>query len=321
MDPEAGTPATETAPAGTPNTEGAATDASVKTETAAPAAPAGTTTDDNATEGKAADAAPGNEDWAGIRARVSGTDEKLLKRLSRYSTLDEYIKAGYEAQNKLSSSKAVTQPTADSTPEEVAEYRAANGIPEKPEDYKIELPGGLVLGDNDKPLAEKFMAVAHVNNLSPAVVNAIIAQHLEAQEELVAAQQGADAKIHEEAMERLRSPEIWGSEFTKNRNMVINLLASAPEGVAEQIEGARLADGTSLANNVDILVWLNSLQRKINPSATLTDGNRSLSTAQIDNELAELQTMMGDYNSKYWKGPTSEKLQARFRELTAAQQK
>jgi hypothetical protein len=37
--------------------------------------------------------------------------------------------------------------------------------------------------------------------------------------------------------------------------------------------------------------------------------------------MNQIQALMGDKNSKYWKGPEAEKLQIRFRELTTAQEK
>ena len=260
------------------------------------------------------------EDWDAMRTRLAKGDDKLLKRLSRYSTLDEYIRAGYEAQNKLSSIKANSAPGKDATPEEIAEYRKANGIPEEATGYDVALPDGLVLGENDRPIAEKFMSVAHRNNLPNAVVNDIIAEHLRVQEDIVAQQQEADAQMYEQTLETLRSPDVWGSEFVKNRNMVINLLNEAPPGVGDLIQGARLPDGSALANNAEVLVWLNSLARKVNPTATLTDGNRSMPTDQIENEMAQLTKMMGDSNSEYWKGPLAEKHQNRYRELVTALQ-
>lgn len=315
MDPE-----NAAAPA---NPTGDASATEVKTETAAPAAAAAAPADKGTVDSaqpttEQPPAAPIKEDWADIRARIAGDDEKLNKRLSRYSTLDDYIKAGYEAQNKLSSIKAVTPPTAESTPEEVAEYRKAMNVPENPDGYDIKLPDGLVLGDADKPIADKFMAIAHKNNLPGNVVNEIIAQQLQLQEEAIDAQLAADAEGHNAAMETLRSPEVWGSEFNKNRNMINNLLNSAPNGVGEMIQGARLPDGSPLADNVDVLVWLNGISRTLNPTATLTDGNRTLSTDQMTSELNTLKDLMGDHNSKYWKGAGAPAMQARFLELTKA---
>jgi len=240
--------------------------------------------------------------------------------LSRYSTLDDYIKAGYEAQNKLSSIKANSKPGKDATPEEIAEYRKANGVPDDPTGYDIALPDGLILGDNDRPIAESFMQVAHKHNLPNDVVNDIIAQHLQLQEQSVSERIDEDNRQYEATMETLRSPEVWGGEFARNRNMILNLLNEAPPGVSDLVQGARLPDGSALANNPEVLVWLNNLARKINPTATLTDGNRSMAVSQIEDEMADIQKLMGDSNSEYWKGPKSEKMQARFRELTSVLQ-
>jgi len=43
--------------------------------------------------------------------------------------------------------------------------------------------------------------------------------------------------------------------------------------------------------------------------------------AAIQSELADLNKMMADKDSDYWKGPKSEKLQARWRELFEANER
>jgi hypothetical protein len=40
----------------------------------------------------------------------------------------------------------------------------------------------------------------------------------------------------------------------------------------------------------------------------------------IASEISTLTALAGDYNSKYWKGPEAEALQARFEKLLATQE-
>lgn len=256
-----------------------------------------------------------SDNWSTIRERVANGDEKLLKRLSRYSTLDEALRAGVEAQNKIGSLKPVQALTKDSTPEEIAAYRKANGIPETFDGYEINLPDGIVLGDNDKPIADAFLKIAHEHNLPPNAVNAIISSHLQLQEQAVQSQQEFDLNSQNEAQRQLKSSEVWGNEAKVNINLINDMFSNnAPPEVREMLEHARLPNGNLLGNDVPTLKFLASLAREVNPYATIAGASDdALST--IDAEMGELEKLMGDHKSDYWKGPTAEAKQKRYAQL------
>lgn len=255
------------------------------------------------------------DNWSAVRERVANGDEKLLKRLSRYSTLDEALRAGVEAQNKIGSLKPVQALTKDSTPEEVAAYRKANGVPETPDGYDINLPDGIILGDNDKPIADAFLKIAHEHNLPPTAVNAIISSHLQLQEQAVQSQQEFDLNAQNEAQKQLKSSEVWGNEAKVNINLINDMLSNnAPPEVREMLEHARLPNGNLLGNDVPTLKFLASLAREVNPYATIAGASDdALST--IDAEMGALEKLMGDHTSDYWKGPTANAKQARYAQL------
>ena len=265
---------------------------------------------------------PDGNDWAAVRTRIANGDEKVLNRLSRYGTLDEAIKAGVEAQNKIAAgmAKGAKVPTSESTEAEIKAYREANGVPDTPKDYKIELPDGFVLGEADQPVADAFVEVAHKHNLPPAAVNEIIAKQLEYQNSVMAEQQQADDKQKVFAEETLMSDEVWGSEAPANINMINQMLSSAPSGVKEQLMSARLTDGTLLGNDVNTLRWLSTTARTLNPYATVTPNAGQSSAETVSNELAKLNTMMGDKTSEYWKGPNADTNQKKYRDLIAMQE-
>jgi hypothetical protein len=85
--------------------------------------------------------------------------------------------------------------------------------------------------------------------------------------------------------------------------------------------GGRLANGTLIANDPSMLRWLASLSREVNPTATVVPGSGVNAAQAIQSEMQNLQTMMGDRSSEYWKGPKAEALQARFRDLASVQDK
>lgn len=292
------TPENNAAPVATPNTTAAPT-----TLSPAPAAPT---------------AAP-VDDWASMRTKIAGTDEKVLKRLSRYGTLDEAIKAGIEAQNKIGSMSA--RPGKDASPEEMAAYRELNGIPESADKYEFNLPDGIVLGEADKPYVDAFTKVAHEENLTPAQVNKLAAAHLEMREKDIQARAIADHESLAKTKETLKSPEVWGSEVELNINLINGMLDGAPQGVKEQLNGARLADGSPLGNHIPTLQWLATMAREQNPMATVVPGSGANAQQALESEISKLEGLMGDQTSEYWKGSNAEKNQARYRDLITARSK
>ena len=72
-----------------------------------------------------------------------------------------------------------------------------------------------------------------------------------------------------------------------------------------------------LGSNAEALKFLADLALIQNPTTTLVPPGGDLQGALSD-ELKELQDMMRNKTSEYWKGPKAEGNQARVRELNAA---
>lgn len=254
------------------------------------------------------------DDW---REKLSGGDEKVLKQLERYASPDAVAKALVETKRKISAGEFKRPLSSDATPEEVAAWRQENGIPEAPDKYEIKLSDGLVIGDEDKPFVDGFLKIAHEVNATPETVNKLLDWFFDSQDEQIAKAEEADTKFRAEATELLRSE--WGADFKTNINLVNGLLDSAPQGLKQNLFEARLADGTVLGNNPEVLKFLAGVAREINPIATVVPGAGAGAATAIADELAKLTKMSGDPNSEYWKGPSAEKNQARMRQLLDAQ--
>src|SRR5574340_294585 len=324
-DPAAATTQTA-APAGSP-APAAAAPAGAPAAQAPSAAPAGAPAGEPApapaaapAAGEAADPAkpPQGEDWAAIRAKIAGEDEKLAKRLARYSSVESVVDALVAAQNRIASGDLKSTLPENPTPEQLKDWRAENGIPEAPEGYEVKLPDGVVLGEEDKPFVDSFIKQAHAANMTPGQVNAAVAWHLAEQDRMVAERHADDARITAETTATMK--QEWGTEFELNRNLINGMLDTAPAGVKEQIWGARLPDGTPLSSHPDVLRWMANMAREVNPVATVVAPNSNAMQA-IESERANIEKLMGDRDSTYWKGPGAEKMQARYRELINVQQK
>lgn len=253
------------------------------------------------------------DDW---RDKYAKGDEKKLKRLQRYGSPAAALDALFNAQQKIA--QGVREPlAADATPEEVAAWRQENGVPAEPSGYKM--PDGLVLSENDKPLVDEFLKVAHDRNWKDEDVQAAVGWFMERHAAQADAMSARDAENRMKADEALRAE--FGPQYKQEAKLAFQLLAQAPEGLGDAIMGGRLADGRLIGDSPEVIRWLNGLARELNPVATVVPGSGSNAMQALETELAGIQKMMSDRGSDYWKGPKSASLQKRALELINAQQK
>ena len=258
-------------------------------------------------------------DWAALRTEIAAGDDKILKRLERYSSPKDVADALIAAQNKIAAGGAKGALPADATPEQLTEWRKDNGIPEKAEGYTFKLDGGLAVGATDQPIVDGFLKTAHELNMPPAQVEKTLNWYFHEQERQLEVRQQQDAQLREKGVEQLRTD--WGSEYKLNLGIIDGLLNQAPAGVKEGLLGARLADGSPVGNDPNVLRWLATIGREMNPTSTVTTATGIAATQAIEGEKAQLNKLMGDHNSAYWKGPEAQHMQARYRELLDVESK
>jgi len=254
-----------------------------------------------------------------MRKEYAGEDVKTLERLGRYSSPKDALDALIAAQNKIAAGGAKAPLPDNATPEQLAEWRKDNGIPETPDKYAYKLPDGMVVGEQDKLLVEGFLTTAHGMNLPPAQVEKTLSWYFSEQEKQLTALHANDAVGREKGIEALRSD--WGTEYQLNLGIVDGFLNLAPAGVKDAILGGRLADGTPIGNNADVLRWFASLGRELNPTSTVTNSTGVQAAQAIATEKATLEKLMGNHESEYWKGSQSESMQKRYRELLDVESK
>ncbi len=236
------------------------------------------------------------EDW---REKLAGDDKTFLATLKRYASPANYAKAGFEAQQKIRSGEFKKQPGKDATPEQLAEWRKEIGVPEKAEDYALDL-GGFVPSETDAPILDNFKQFAHTNNMPPAQLNEITKWYFEQQEQAVAVQIEADKSYRVTAEEELRAE--YGPEFRSNINAAKNFLhQTAGEEMTNLLFGARLADGSLLGNNPNALRWLVQVARDQMPGAGLVPAGIPNVGKGVDDRIKELEVMMTSEADKYYR--------------------
>ncbi len=249
------------------------------------------------------------EDW---RQKLSGGDEKELKRLERFGSPKELAKAYRELEKKMSSGVVKHDLPKDATPEQVTQWRKDNGIPEAPEGYDTNLGNGIVIGENDKPLVNEFLKEMHSANASPTAVNAALTAYYKLIEKQAADAEAADVDFKGQSIEELQME--MGADFRKNINMVSNLLSTAPDGLKDRLEASRTPDGRKLGDDPAMIKWLTQLAREVNPAAALVPGAGSNAAQSIKEEKAAIEAKMGT-------GAYTPADRARHMEIVAAEAK
>jgi hypothetical protein len=244
---------------------------------------------------------------------MAGGDEKLAKRLERFTSPLDVSKGWRAFEQRLSTGELKSALPKDAKPEEVSRWRSENGIPEKPEDYKM--PEGLVVGDAEKPLIDQFVKDMHGKHASSEMVQTAVASYYKIVEQQAAAIAENDVKHRDEMQDTLRSE--WGGEYRGNVNAINAMLETAPGGIKDKILSARTADGRAIMNDPDVLRWFAGTARELNPAATVVPAGGDQLGA-INDEIGKIEKLMGNRQSEYWKGPTADKMQARYRELITA---
>lgn len=252
---------------------------------------------------------------ANWQEKMAGGDEKVAKLLSRYTSPAAVAKALHEGSVKLSSIKVKNVLPKDATPEQLAEYRKAEGLPETPDKYDISL-GDFKIPEADKSMVDEFLSGMHAVNAPNDAVKAALGTYYRLSKMQNEAMASRDSEQKAATQDKLRAE--WGEDYRRNENLTVAYLESMPR---MDFMEARLPDGTKLGNDPAVVAWFAQKALEINPMGTIVPGNGQSAMEAIDSELATLVKKAGDYSSDYWKGADAAKMQARLRELNEAKEK
>lgn len=245
------------------------------------------------------------ENYATKKATIDGkldqaAHDKLLSRLKRFSSIDDALESFFNADKKIADG-TYKKPLGDkATAEEIAEYRKANGIPETPEKYLENLPNGLVIGDDDKPIMEGFVKALHGVNADPKTVHAAVDWYYKFQDEQEGLRQQANLAAKTVTEDALR--DEWGPDYRPNTNLINSFIGSMPKELQDELFQSAKPDGTQIMNNPAMLKWLAQQARELNyTGAVLPSGEASIKG--MDSEIHELTKASGDKSGPYWRGP------------------
>jgi len=132
--------------------------------------------------------------------------------LSKYKSVPDMAKALANANQLIG--KKLGVPNEKSSPEEVAAFRRAMGVPDSLDEYKFapdSMPEGMTWNDD---MAKPYAEIAHKHGIPPAAMKDLVAQHAKTEMFKLEAIQATYEKQRTEAVQTLQKE--WGNDFGKN---------------------------------------------------------------------------------------------------------
>ena len=255
-------------------------------------------------------------DW---RKTLAGDDADALKGLERFTDPKKFLQSFIEAQTKIRSGElAKPLDLSKATPEQVTEWRKANGIPLEVGDYWKGMPDGLVIGKDDQAVFDQYGAIFHQHNVPPAFAHAVAKLYYEQQDQVAKEAARVDAADRQKSIGELRN--IWGNDYAANMALLDNWMEGMGAEAKALFQDATLGDGTRLMNSTKHVEWLAGIARQLNPLAHVLPGHGEGGMKSLESEIADIEKLMANQQSDYWKGPKSEAMQARYRQLITARE-
>ena len=248
---------------------------------------------------------------ANWRDPFAGDDDKFKSQLERFGTPADMGKAFREAQGKISSGNIRTTPDENATPDDLAAYRNANGIPAEVDGYFKDLPEGLVIGEADKEIFTDFAGEMHNMHVAPDVMHKVIGWYNKFAENQQDQMAELDAGHHQETEDTMRSD--WGTDYRANVNLIGSYVeANFGKEAAESLLGARDGQGRAIMNIPGILEGFANTARKMNPVGRITPVTNQTAIETLNEEIKGIEDLMRTDRPKYNK---DQKIQDRYVEL------
>jgi hypothetical protein len=297
--PETGAESTA-APASPGSTPAAAPDAPAAEQTKAPTGTVLDGVDDKPT------AAPAN--WPDNWRDLVSQDEKERKGLDRYASPADIWKKARELEKKLSSGKFRAELPEKPTDEQLAAYRKDMGIPEDGK-YDVEIGGGFVWADEDKPALDFFAQRAHELNIPQSEFKKSLQIYADMQNKAMAETAERDKAVWRETEDALRAE--MGHEFRANMTMLERMF---PPEIAEDVFTARGGvSGVKLGGSKEFLNFLVGFMKKYAPEETIIPGGADNAAAE-----SEFERLDNEFKNDYPNFIRDQKKYARWSELKDA---
>ena len=229
------------------------------------------------------------DDW---REQMAGENADLQKLLNRYTTPQNLASAFHSLRTKLSSGEYRRTLPADADDAERAQWRKDNGIPDKWEDYQVDLGEGVVLPDYDKPVVNSFLEYAHGESMPPDYVNKALRWYTKFSEQEAAAVADTDRSHMEDTIGELKMK--WGGDYDRNKNNLRQWLGDLFPIVEKAVDPT----GRRLGNNAAVMDFLAQAARELRPFSTSSGDMPFDSLKTVNARMAEILNTPGYTRNK-----------------------
>jgi hypothetical protein len=235
----------------------------------------------------------GPDHW---RATYAGADDKKKAFVERYTDPAAAIDAAFAAREKIEALTVAAKKVLpeNATPEQIAQYRKDNGIPEKPEGYFDALPKDVreSLDDEDKQILSPYLAELQNMNIPPAAAAKLVALRQAELTRFMDERTTNDNTLKVKVEDELRKD--WGNNYRAEINNVNAFLSTLPPAVQEALHSARTPDGVALFNSPVMLKAWAQMARTVNPySIPIGNDGGSLDEKGVEGRIAEIERWMG----------------------------
>ena len=247
-------------------------------------------------------------DW---RNQIAGKDEKSLKQLERYATpADVWTKArSLESQITDGTLKREVPFPDEGSDDDKAKWRTDHGLPASFDKYELERK----IDDAEKTSIDGFLEWAYGKNMTPTQVNSMVDYFYTKRDLDMDTGDASDKESLTKTEDALRVE--WGGEYRAHMNRIEALVGLVPGENKEEFLNARMPDGTQLRGNPEVMKFLLSAALAISPATIVPPAGGDVMSA-IEDEITAIKEVMKKDRKKY---NDDEKMQARYRELLAAQ--
>ena len=188
---------------------------------------------------------------------VLGEGFENFDGFKKYKSLPDLLKGAAHASKKLGEKTEgmVKVPGENATPEEIAAYRKAMGVPDKPDAYEIKRPEGK---EYDVEGEKAFKALAHEHGLTGPQLQAIFEFYDKYEEGIVTKMAEQQVKEHELAEKAFT--EKYGTDAEKVKRLAGEAMKELGfDKVAEDFEKSEFK------NNLNVVAWFYEMRQKMLP--------------------------------------------------------
>lgn len=253
------------------------------------------------------------DDW---RERIAGTDEKMLAEMKRFASFENWAKSQRALRQKLASGEYKKADEFDPgwNDEKKAEWRKAQGIPDKPEGYALPEIDGHKWSDADKAAMAPLLEQMHATNAKPEAVQAVLGYYANVLQNVVEKRVAADREHKANLEDHLRAE--WGPDYRPNVKLMQRAL-NDPElipggmgegGLGAAIMAARLDNGQRLINMPGMATFLAQLAREKYGEGSLIPASEMTSLSTREDEITRIMNtdIQRYYRERNSKGQTME---------------